>query len=312
MSYSNPFHPRAYFVLACGALSLTALAVTTDTVAASPSYHLAVDGNAAGALDVTSAAITPSAFINHESIAAKIPPQLGFEVGASMSPKLASYLEDSVNHGFAPRDLAVYASGLDAPVDTATFRGAYLSGLTVPTLEANSKDPCSFALDVDPETIVYADKPAPKAAPAPKASKKWLCSNFKLEIDGLPTDRVAKIDSIKWTQKVVRDKQGKFAPPKNLHSGVQLPHLTLTINAADWDAWHAWHQSFLSDGADQSEKSGTLSFLGPDLQEELGSINFTHLGIISLEQEAPQANNDQIARFRVELYCESMFFDVLN
>lgn len=57
---------------------------------------------------------------------------------------------------------------------------------------------------------------------------------------------------------------------------------------------------------------GSLDFLGPDMQEELASITFDHIGIISMEQEAVEANAEGIARFTVELYAEEMSFDVYN
>jgi hypothetical protein len=53
--------------------------------------------------------------------------------------------------------------------------------------------------------LKYTSTVSPSPLPTDEnvGSKKWLCSNFKLEVDGLPCNRVAKIDSFNWEQKVV-------------------------------------------------------------------------------------------------------------
>ncbi len=49
-----------------------------------------------------------------------------------------------------------------------------------------------------------------------------------------------------------------------------------------------------------------LTILGPDLEEELMTINFSHVGLLSLEQNKVEANKEEVARFTVELYCEEV------
>ena len=80
---------------------------------------------------------------------------------------------------------------------------------------------------------------------------------------------------------------------------------------ADIEPWAEWHKSFVIDGkcTDSDELTGSLTFLGPDLEEELASISLKHVGIISLEQGAVEANKEEIARATVELYVEEVAFD---
>ena len=71
-----------------------------------------------------------------------------------------------------------------------------------------------------------------------------------------------------------------------------------------------WHKTFVIDGnaSDSEELTGRIVFLGPDLSEELATIDLSHVGIISLETESAEANKEEVARFAVELYVEQMAF----
>ena len=57
---------------------------------------------------------------------------------------------------------------------------------------------------------------------------------------------------------------------------------------------------------DAHEKSGTIVFLSPNRQEELGRIVLHNLGIFALRHPPATAGADKIARVVAELYCERM------
>jgi hypothetical protein len=54
-----------------------------------------------------------------------------------------------------------------------------------------------------------------------------------------------------------------------------------------------------------NEKSGTLSFLTPNLASVLGTISFQNLGIFKLEN-APAETSGDVMRVVANLYCERM------
>lgn len=120
-------------------------------------------------------------------------------------------------------------------------------------------------------------------------------SGFALAIDGLPTDNVLAVEEFIWEESVGED--GMLT--------TSVPNLKITISMADIDPWADWLNN-------DDERQGSLSVLGPDHQEELMTIDFAHLGIISLEEEAVEAKKPAISRMTAELYCEEMFFSTLS
>ena len=91
-----------------------------------------------------------------------------------------------------------------------------------------------------------------------------------------------------------------------------MPNLKLTISMADVEAWEDWHQSFVIDGKrsdDDDELTGSITFLDPSLTKELAEIQLLHVGLISLDTTGPEANQEEVPRFTVELYVEEMKFE---
>ena len=83
--------------------------------------------------------------------------------------------------------------------------------------------------------------------------------------------------------------------------------MKITLSAPSAGSWRAWHDDFVVQGHndDAHEKSGTLTFLTPDLATELGHLELRHLGIIRLTSDT--STSDVIAtRVTADLYCEQM------
>ena len=57
--------------------------------------------------------------------------------------------------------------------------------------------------------------------------------------------------------------------------------------------------------------SGSITFLGPDLQEELASIDLLRVGIMSLETAGSDASKEAAPQFDAELYVEEMRFNYM-
>lgn len=241
---------------------------------------------------------------------------LTMEVSMGMGKPLWDWIKASWDKGFVQKNCELQACNFDHKVQAVrVFNDAYVKKVTVPACDGSSKEPGYFTIEIDPITIRYEKGTGAEIKGDENVgSKKWLCSNFRFSLGGLPCDRVAKIDSFSWEQGIVKDEVGAFREPMKEPAMLKIPNLKLTISMADLDPWSEWHKSFVIDGkcTDADELTGSLTFLGPDLQEELATITFEHVGIISLEQEGVEANKEDVARFTVELYCEEMKFDAFN
>ena len=236
------------------------------------------------------------------------------ETGIGMSEGLYDWVRQSFENGGTRRSGAIIAADFDfVSLGQREFIDAQISEVTIPALDGSSKEPAYMTIRINPEKIFYATKGSTKLiSNRDVGTKKWLSSNFRFELDGIPFSRVAKIDSFTWKQAVTKsEKVGEFREPTKHPAKIEIPNLKLTISTADIKPWIDWYKSFVIDGhnSDIDELDGALFFLAPDMQEELASIGFHNVGIISLEPETSKANKEEVSRFTVELYVEKMDFE---
>jgi len=234
------------------------------------------------------------------------------EVGMGMARTFYEWIQASFDKGHVTKSGEMIAADFDYGAQSArVFYDAFISEVTIPALDGSSKEPAYMTMKVDPERIRFEKRAGEKLnGTIGTATKKWLCSNFRVELAGLPCDRVAKIDSFTWKQAIIKDQVGAFREATKHPAKVEVPNLKLTVSMADIEPWRAWHESFVINGqcTDADEITGSITFLGPDHKEQLATIELDHVGIISLTQAKQEANKEEVARFEVELYVESMRF----
>ena len=235
------------------------------------------------------------------------------EVGMGMSRLFYDWIRASFDKGYVTKSGEMIAANFDYEAQSArVFTDAYISEVTIPALDGSSKEPAYMTVKVDPEKIRYERRSGEKLkGNIGSATKKWLCSNWRFELGSLPSSRVAKIDSFTWKQAVIKDEVGAFREPTKHPAKVEVPNLKLTVSMSDIEPWRQWHQTFVIDGkcSEADELTGAITFLGPDMKEELAEITLDHVGIISMQQAKQEANKEEVARFEVELYVENMRFE---
>ena len=125
--------------------------------------------------------------------------------------------------------------------------------------------------------------------------KVWLSSHFRLNIGGLDTSRVRRVEML-----VVRS-------PGARRDKMDFPHLSITINDPLDASWSGWYKDFVLEGKNEEgqEKSGSILFLAPDLKTVLGHLELHHLGLFSLKKQWG-ASEEAIGRTTAGMYCEDM------
>lgn len=237
------------------------------------------------------------------------------EFGMGMSKGFYEWIAQSFRKSHITKNGSIIAADFDYYSQSIReFYNAQITEVTVPALDGSSKEPAYMTLKFEPERIRYlkGDGNQIQGQIGP-STKKWLCSNFRLELGDLPCERVAKIDSFTWKQSVIKDEVGSFREPTKHPAKVEVPNLKLTISMADVEPWQAWHESFVIQGAcsEADEIDGSITFLGPDMSEELARIDLFHCGIISMQAAKSEANKEEVARFEVEMYVEEMAFEYM-
>ena len=179
------------------------------------------------------------------------------------------------------------------PVSRREFVKAVVADTTIPKLDASSHDTVYVTVNLVPEVTRDVTPPATLPPPGPGNPNTLMSSNFRLSIGGLDCTRVSRIDSFTVTQSVT--------------GALEFPNLRIELATASAESWRAWFRSFVTAGNSSSanEKSGSLSFLAPNLASVLATVSFHNLGIFRLEK-APADASGAVSRLVADLYCERM------
>jgi hypothetical protein len=177
------------------------------------------------------------------------------------------------------------------------FSNALITETAFPALDASSKEPAYLNIRFRPESITTKKGTGKLTLGSLGKQALWLTSNFRLEIDGLQTDTIKRIDSF-----AIKRTSGP-EPAK-----IDFPDLKVSIGQQTAQSWIDWHADFLVKGNndDKHEKNGKIRFLAPDLKTELARVELHNLGIFRLSTESGVGS--QAGLIIAELYCEWMEF----
>ena len=194
-----------------------------------------------------------------------------------------------------------------------SFTEALILETTIPTLDGNSKDPAYMTVKFQPETAQHKFSPGGSRIPvkSPSTQTKWLPANFRLEIDGLDVQRIAKIDSFTLKQNVKPMTCGPDWMDQIEPTSLEYPNLSVYVAMISAQPFFDWHQEFVIGGKNgpDKEKTGAITLLDSTLTEELLTINLKSVGIVNITSEKSDASGqDQVKRAKVELYVEEMEF----
>ncbi len=231
--------------------------------------------------------------------------------GFNMSRSFYDWIAASWKQSFARKDGSIVAADFNLEAkQKRDFFHALITETQIPACDGSSKEPAYLVIRFAPEYTRTAKASGKVAVNDTKGQKQWLPSNFKLEIDGLDCTRVTKIDSFTIKQSVVEFAPGEGRDYQIEPSHTEFPNLRITFGAASGESWQDWFKKFVIDGnsGQESEKSGTLTFLSPNRADVLGTIAFFGMGIFKLEDGIFDPVNEPSATMRAELYVERMEF----
>jgi hypothetical protein len=210
-----------------------------------------------------------------------------------LSPALATCVADLCANQTNPKTLQL--TNLDSSgsvVASLQARNAQLTEMRFPALDAGSKDPLRLTLVFVAEQI--------------RATAASSVSNFKINITGLATSRVSRIEPFIIKRVLSNDNIGISREPTAQSNPTIFPDLSLNFGEVAPADWSAWHDDFFINGKhlESDERDGSLLILASDQRTALFSLQLSHIGLISFSSQ-PDGNNLP-NRSRVDLYCEQM------
>ncbi len=232
-------------------------------------------------------------------------------VGLDMGEAMYHWVKSAFEQGSVTRSGVLTATDINFAAEALlTFTDALITEVTVPKLDASSKDLGFLDIAFQPELVQWSRGDGKEIrGNIGSKQKAWASSNFRIELGSLPCHRVTSIESFTW--KCTAVDRGRPRDPSQRVAQVTVPDLRLTISNADIEPWSHAARTWLVDGKnlDGDEMEGRIAFLSPDLSRELGSIELHHVGFKSFSP-LPQSAREGAATFNVELYVEKMNFSL--
>lgn len=234
-------------------------------------------------------------------------------LGLGMGQGMYGWLKASLDQGGARKGGSFKLADAAGKVQSAhTFSNALVTALTVPRLDAASKEAGYLEVAFEAEQVQWALGSGEVLAPGAlrPVTKAWITSNFKLSLGNLPCARVVAVEAFTWRCEVAADAIGVGRVPIAQPAKVTVPDLQLTISVADHPAWAAAAKAWFVDGQrlEANELQGRLTLLDPTLDEAnaLGAITLGNVGFKAYTPPEADTSAGALATFSVLLYVEKM------
>jgi hypothetical protein len=250
--------------------------------------------------------------IKHGSVADVDP--FSFEFGLSGSNKVLSWIQDSWKKQPKPANgEIVHANFNMEPTFTHQFQGAFITETTFPALDGGSKEAAYIKVKCQPEATAVSSGGGGKLRPnMGQKQKLWLCSGFRLNIDGIDEMKYTnKIESFTIKQGVKQLKTGRFRHAELVPTKIEFPNISGTISLEYAKGLLDWYNKYVYKGtADpKAQKTGSIEFLSPSRADVIFRINLYEVGLLTTSMLASTANADQIKRVKFEMYVGRMEID---
>lgn len=199
------------------------------------------------------------------------------------------------------------------------FIGALITETIFPDFDGGSNKPAMIKVKFQAEDVVSRRVGGQQQLrPITKVDQKgWLCSGFRLQVDGVPgfeyVNSISSFTVKQGTRKFFVGDQRYFqAEPTR----VEFPTVTGTIaEADDGKAIEAWYQECVARGMSdwRAQRTGALEFLAPNKRDVLFRVKFEG-GLSGYSMLPSQANAGEIKRRKWEMYFEKFDLDggILN
>jgi hypothetical protein len=193
------------------------------------------------------------------------------------------------------------------------FFDALITETTFPTLDGASKDPAYIKIKMQPERVLSKKIGGDRVTATIGGKQKlWLCSGFRLNIDGLDDMQYTnRIDTFTIRQGVKKLYTGADRFPQIEPTKIEFPNLTGTIALEYAGQLLKWYDQYVVAGerTTRAQKTGSLEFLSPDKKTVLFRINLYEVGIHHANVLQSTAGSEQIKRVKFDFYVGRMDID---
>lgn len=234
------------------------------------------------------------------------------QVGFGMARPVYDWIAASWTGNFQRKEGAI--TTVDANLNAAAqseFSRALISAVTMPALDAASKDAARITLTFTPELTRFA-KASGKVPAGTARAKRVTAANFRLELDAVVCSNVRKIEAFTVLIPLVTVSVGGARDVHEEATQVEFPNLSVTIvdgpAAASWQTW--FEQAVINGQAGTGGKNGAIVYLAADMKTEVARVALHNVGICALRRHQHRSGSEGARTLVAELYCERMELQV--
>lgn len=282
--------------------------------AKSTAYLKSVDGGNMSHSLVDEAIGGENKRIKHSAVADVEP--ISVEMGMAGATSVLQWIQASWNRDYQQRSGQINHANFNLEtVYELAFSDALITETTFPTLDGASKDAAYLKVKFQPRAVASKKvNGGTKLVPIGGGKQKmWLCSAFRLSIDGIDEARyVNKIESFTIKQNVKKLFTGMHRDIELCPTKIEFPNLSATISLEKADKILEWYNTYVERGSKdkQAQRSGSLEFLSPDRKKTLFRIKLEKMGILKAALAPSSANSDQIKRVKFDVYVSDMDLEI--
>ncbi len=230
--------------------------------------------------------------------------EIAISLGANQSPGIYAWIQSMLDGNPQPKNGSIVAvDGRGKPRNQIRFTAGRITEVAFPALDARSRVAAELAVTIEPGGLTPREPASSLAPPSRAKQKAWFSSNFRLNIDGLPsaTARVNKIESITIKQSFTYPD----GPQSITASPLDVSDLVFYCPEEFAEPFRAWAREFIVQNSG-GERIATLEFLAPDRKTVFFTLLLSGLGIYGcgLEGDALKTASSRVVK--VELYCENV------
>jgi len=234
-----------------------------------------------------------------------------FTCGAGMGKGFWNWIKAAFDKGYVRKNGSIVSGDFDYNARTElTWQDGLITSVTIPKFDAAAKDAIYLDIEVEAEQVRIAPASGKINGQYGTKQKAWLAPNFRLEIGGLPCERVSTIDAMTWKCSVATDHTGIHREHAKVPAKVTVPDMKFSVSAADYKPWSEAVKKWFVDGEhlENNHMQGSITLLGPDMKKTMARLELHNLGFKSFKKGALEANSEKVDRMEVEMYMEGLTF----
>ncbi len=232
-----------------------------------------------------------------------------FQVGITTLPSLFAWVDASWAQSPSRKNgVVVECDAARNAISERQFSNALISEVTLPALDGSSKDAAFVTVKVAPELTRSQPGTGSCDATVDKSPKAWSAGNFRVELAGIDTTGVARVDAFTVKRAIATADVGAARQQEKEPGKLELPNLKLYVAMSKAQDFQSWFDDFVVKGnsGESQEKSGALVYLAANGQDELARVTLQNVGIFRSAPRDAQPSAERGAEWVVELYVESM------